>query len=448
MPTLTARSLTTVLLALLLALAACAPDVDVATPDGEDDPENGGEGEGGEEADGGGGASLDFVWFTDGPDLEVIEELVGQFEEEEGIDVEFLVLPFADLNERLQAQVAGGEAPDVVRLADTSPFRRDLLDITPYLEDAEAFRSAFLEPALQPVTGPDGELYGIPHDFTMNGPLVNVDAFDAAGIDVPGADDEPWTWEELIANARAAQEAVDAPYAVAYDRSAHRFGGMLSQFGGRYFEPDGDVAFSGDGTEEALSTFVGLHDDGLAPLDVWLGSGGNYAAATDFFVSQQAPVYFAGNWMVAQFAQDISDFEWAAMPNPCAAECGGYPGGKFVTAFDGTDQPEAAAALISFLGSREAMETYALRAQFLPTRNDLIEEGIAYEDRAEDMAVFLADIPRLPDATYNDNYNRVFGPVAGIAADQISRALAGEADVDEVIQAVQEEGQVIVEEAR
>lgn len=434
----------------LLFLAACAPPGPGTTPGGGGSPGAGGDPTGqAEQADdqgGGGGGTLDFLWFTDGPDLAVMQKLVKQFEEEEGIDVNFLNIPYSQLEQVLQAQLTGGDPPDVARLTDLGVFRRDLLDLSPYLEDAEGFSEQFLDEPMAYASGSDGEVLGLPHDFTMNGPFVNLDMFNAAGIDVPGVGDEPWTWDELIKNAKAAQEAGGAPYAIAYDRSGHRFGGMLSQYGGRYFTEEGDVAFDSEGAQQAVSTFVELHEQGAMPLEVWVGAGDKYADAADFFVSQQAPVYFAGNWLVGHFADTIKDFEWAAMPNPCVENCGGFPGGKFVAAFKKSDQPELAAKLIEFLGSRDVMEEYVAQSLFLPTRKDLIESGLEYPKRNDDMNVFLAEIPKLPQATYQANYHPGFGPVADLAANQITAVLAGEADVPTAMETVQTEGQQLLEE--
>lgn len=440
----------------LLVLAACAPTApSTAPPAGEPTgaaPDEGGSaetsataaaegGEGGEVS-----GTLNFLWFTDGPDLEVMQDLVSRFEEERGVTVNFLNIPYADLNQRLQAQIAGGDPPDLARLTNLTIFAQSLLDISPHLEDPEAFSSQFLERPMNYASGQNGEIYGIPHDFTMNGPFLNVDMFKAADIEIPGADDEPWTWDELVENAQAAQEAGEAPYAIAFDRSGHRFGTMLQQFGGRYFTDDGEMAFSDEGTQEAVSKFAEMHENGLMPPDVWLGSGSAYADAADFFISQQVPVYFAGNWLVGHFADTITDFEWAAMPNPCEVNCGGYPGGKFVAAFEGSPNPEAAAALIEYLGSKEVMEEYVTRSLFLPTRNDLVEAGLEYPTRNADMAVFLADIPRLEPFTYNDNYHPAFGPVANLAADQITAVIAGEQDAQGAMESVRTEGSDLLKE--
>lgn len=446
----------TLLVVVGLWLAACAaPGPDVAGGTGAGTQAEAGSAETDaataqtEDAGGGGGeGTLDFLWFTDGPDLEIMEQLVTEFEEAEGVTVNFLNLPYAQLEQRLQAQLAGGDPPDVARLTDLGVFRRSLLDLTQHLENPDEFAAQFLEQPMEYASGSNGEIFGMPHDFTMNGPFVNLTMFEQAGIEVPGVGDEPWTWQELIDNAAAAQEAGGAPYAIAYDRSGHRFGGMLQQFGGRYFTDDGQVAFDSPGAEEAVTTFVDLHEQGLMPPDVWVGAGDRYADAADFFISQQVPVYFAGNWLVAHFADSIKDFEWAAMPNPCAENCGGYPGGKFVAGFKDSDQAELATRLIEFLGSADVMERYVAESLFLPTRNDLIESGVEYPRRNEDMNVFLKEIPKLSPTTYNDVYDPAFGPLSDLAANEITAVIAGERDVSTAVQNVHSEGQALVEEIR
>ncbi len=390
---------------------------------------------------------LDFLWFTDGPDLQAIQDLVKRFSEErEGIAVNFLNIPYAGLDQRLQAQLAAGDPPDIARVTNVSIYRDALIDMRPHLSDPDGFVDQFLDQPMGPLVGENDEIYGLPHDFTMNGPLVNLDMFKKAGIEVPGADDEPWTWDELIENARAAQEEAGAPYAIAFDRSGHRFGTMLSQFGGGYFDDNGDVAFDSQETRAAVEQFVQLHEDGLMPLDVWLGSGDTYADAADFFISQQAPVYFAGNWVVAHFEETINDFKWAAMPNPCAENCGGYPGGKFLVAFEGTEHPEELAQLMEYLGDAEIMEEFSSRSLFLPTREDLVEQGVDYPSRQEDMNVFLADIPRLPEGAFIDQYHPAFGPVADEAVNNITRVLAGDANVEDAVQRTQNAGEKLLDE--
>jgi alpha-1,4-digalacturonate transport system substrate-binding protein len=56
--------------------------------------------------------------------------------------------------------------------------------------------------------------------------------------------------------------------------------------------------------------------------------------------------------MINSYAENISDFDWKAVPAPCGdGGCGAMPGGAAVVAFKSTKSPEAAAALIDFLAA-------------------------------------------------------------------------------------------------
>ncbi len=202
--------------------------------------------------------------------------------------------------------------------------------------------------------------------------------------DGPDLDDEPWTWDELPANAAKAQAAGEAPYLLAYDRSGHRLAGLLAQHGVRYLLPgrQADRVRSPAKAVQVIRQFADRHRSGAAPADVWLAHGSGYAAAADYFVSDRAPVYFSGNWQVAPFARNIEDFRWAAIPNPCAVRCGGCPGGKFLATFKKSRNIKLAAELIEFLGGKEAMATYDQIAVTLPSRNDLRASGPRYPTQA------------------------------------------------------------------
>ncbi|MFZ5871969.1 MAG: ABC transporter substrate-binding protein, partial [Actinomycetota bacterium] len=330
-----------------------------------------------------------------------------------------------------QARLSGGDAPDVVRLADLAPFREDLLDLAPFLGDD--YGDQFIEGMANTATTEEGGLIAVPSDLTMNGPFVNVDMFTAAGIELP-TDDDPWTWEELLANADKAQQVAGSEFAFAMDKSGHRVSTVLSQYGTRLIE-DGEEALDADKATEAIGMLTDLMASGKMDKDFWLASGSKYQGANEIFLAQATPVYLSGNWQVSQFDK-AAEFEWRAIPNPCAEECGGFPGGKFMAALAESDTPDLAAAFIEFANSAERQSEFAATAQFLPTRKDLVQEGIDYPSRSEDMATFLADVQRTPEANYSTTSSPAFGASAKALVDEMSKVVAGQQDVATAVEAV------------
>ncbi|NLF32203.1 MAG: extracellular solute-binding protein [Planctomycetes bacterium] len=397
-----------------LALAGCAPGQPATTQDpapaqtgGAAAPE--------------GPKELTYVYFTDGPDEQATRDLIKQFEEANGATVNLEIVPYANLEQTLQARLAGSNAPDVARVAGLGPWLEDLADLSPAKADLDgkfiAGSDAFTHDA-------DGNPIAVFSDLTMNGPLVNVDLFEKAGVSYPKLG-EKWTWDEMVAAAKEVKEKAGTEYGIAIDISAHRLSTMFSQYGTTLFKGDGmepnwDVAKGA----AAIEQFVTLNNDEVMPKDVFLQAGSKYAAPADVFLAQQVPVYISGNWQVASLSQK-ADFTWAAAPNPCAERCGGFPGGKFMVAFKQGKNIPLAAEFIAFMNSAEAQTHMAIQANFLPTRNDLIEQGIEYTNRGDDMKVFLADVALTPDDTYPSNFSPVFGATGREVITQIGEVMQG-----------------------
>jgi alpha-1,4-digalacturonate transport system substrate-binding protein len=365
--------------------------------------------------------NLTYLYFTDGPDEQATRSLIAKFAKSTGAKVDLQIIPYADLQQQLQARLAGGNAPDVVRLTDLTPFRDDLLDLKAAGQD---IGGQFLDAARNNITGKNGELLGVPSDLTMNGPFVNVDQFKKAGVSLPDPQ-HPWTWSQLVAQAKQVQAANGTPYAIAYDKSGHRFAGMLSQFGTNYFGTDGKVWLDDAKATAAVTLFTDLTKQDTMSKDFWLSSGSKYKGANEIFLAQAAPVYVSGNWQVSQFAKNAK-FTWAAVPNACQERCGGFPGGKFMAGLKVTKSPKLAAQFVAFMNTAQSQTEFCQTSLFLPTRKDLIDKGITYPQRSDDMAVFLSDIKRTPVDTYASAYSPAFGGTATAVVNEISKVIAGQ----------------------
>lgn len=413
-----------------LALAGCAPGQPApqapgtaAAPAGTGAP---GAAEGPQE--------LTYVYFTDGPDEQATRDLIKQFEEKTKAKVNLEIVPYANLEQTLQARLAGNNAPDVARVAGLGPWLEDLAPLTDVKADLEG---QFIKGSDAFTHDASGNPIAVFSDLTMNGPLVNVDLFEKAGVKYPKLG-EKWTWDEMIAAAKEVKAKAGTEFGIAIDISPHRLSTMFSQYGTTLFKGDGkepnwDVAKGA----KAIDTFVQLNNDGVMPKDVFLEAGSKYAAPADVFLAQQVPIYISGNWQVASLSTK-ADFTWAAVPNPCEERCGGFPGGKFMIAFQQGKNVPLASQFIAFMNSAEAQTHMAVKANFLPTRNDLIAKGIEYTQRGDDMKVFLADVALTPDDTYPSNFSPVFGVTGRDVITQIGEVLQGGKTAQQASEAIGE----------
>ncbi|MDO5494744.1 MAG: extracellular solute-binding protein [bacterium] len=371
------------------------------------------------------GKTLSYVYFTDGPDEQATRDLIAQFEEEHDVTVELEVLAYADLVTSVLNRLSGGNPPDVVRLTALTDFRNDLLVLDDHL--GADYINEFLEGPGIAVTNDDGQMIAVPSDLTMNGPFINVDLFNEAGVELPDPED-PWTWEEMIEAGTAIKEATGIPYAFAMDKSGHRLSTILSQYG-TVMVDSGGLALDTAKAAEALQPLVDMMAADDMPRDFWLGSGSRYEGANEIFLAGDTPIYLSGNWQVGQFAQN-AEFEWTVAPNPCAEECGGFPGGKFMAAFKDAAEPELAAEFIRFMNTAESQSTFLASFGALPTRVDLAESGVEYPTEWQDaLDVFIADLNRTPTNGYEANGNPAFSPSATALVEEMSEVVAGNKDM-------------------
>jgi alpha-1,4-digalacturonate transport system substrate-binding protein len=368
------------------------------------------------------GKTLTYVYFTDGPDEKATRDAIAKFESETGAKVNLQILPFADLNTSLQARLSAGNAPEVARVADWNVYADEAVDFKRYF--GKDYPSEFSAGAASTAQDAEGHMYAVPSDMTINGPMINVDAFKKAGVEVP----KKWTWEQLVSDAQKVAKANNMQYSVAIDKSGNRLSTVLSQYGTVMIGKDGKNALDKEKATKALTFFTDLVKKNVVPKDFWLGSGSKYTGANEIFLAKQVPVYLSGPWQVGAFAKSAS-FEWAAVPNPCAERCGGFPGGKFMVAFKNSKQPELGAAFVQWMNRKENQSEIDKTAFWLPTRQDLTSEGIEYPSRDSDMSVFLSQIAETPEETWATGFNPAFTKSATALIAETDKVVAGQQDV-------------------
>lgn len=390
------------------------------------------------------GEELSYLYFTDGPDEQATRDNIKKFEEEFDVKVNLELMPYADLVTQLNARLSSGDAPDVARLSGLGDFRDDLLPLDNYV--ADDFESQFLEGPMSGAKNGDGEIIAVPSDLTLNGVFINVDQFEAAGVALPDSSD-PWTWDEMIESAKKVQESQNTSYAFAIDKSGHRLSTVLAQHGTFLMNEEGYALDDAQATE-ALQPLVDMMKDDTMPRDFWLGTGARYQGANEIFLAGDTPIYMSGTWQVGQFAAE-APFTWAAAPNPCAAECGGFPGGKFMAALKDSSNPALAAFFVEWMNNKDNQEHFASVSGNLPTRQDLAEDGVEYDAKAQAaMDIFIEDLERTGDGGYISNSHPAFSGVGTSLLKQLDEVIAGNTDLGTALETVRTEAEALVEETK
>lgn len=393
--------------------------------------------------------TLRILWYNDGNEGEVMRDLLDRFEEmHEGINVELDTVAYGDLHNILQSQVeaGGADAPDMARVTDTARFRPFYLDMREYLEDPEYWEANFAEAVLDSFRlNPDDEgLHGFPTQFTITGPFINRTLFEQAGVDVPSeVMDEP-TWADWVAAAEEVSEVTGVPYAVAIDRSGHRFWGPSVTMGATYLNEDGSITVDSPGFRETAEMLIDWHEREITPIEVWIGSGDQYASAKDEFVNGQLVFYMSGSWQIQSFGEQIGEtFDWKAVPNPHGpGGSTGIPGGAVMAAMATTQHPEEVAMVMEYLVQEEVLGEFTARSLFIPGHIGVAQAGVDYQTDnpavLDALNTFLAEVPKLADEAYGLQYSPLGFTLNTNIRDRLTQVLVGELTLDEAIERIQE----------
>ena len=378
------------------------------------------------------GKEITYYFYNDSQqELDTTKAQIANFEMLTGAKVKLDVIPFTSLDTQLQARLAAGNAPDVGRLNNPGLYIKDALDLEKYL--GRKYAAEFLKGSTLQVTHPTTKkLIGVPYDLTVNGPFINVDMFKKAGVAVPTS----WNWAQLIAAGKAVQKATGSEYAFAIDKSGHRVSTAMSHFGAFMVDKNqrNVLPTSKFRAEKAVKLITDLYKADLAPRDLWIGTGTKYSSPTAIFLAQQTPIFFSGNWQVAALAKDAK-FDFAAVPNPKELNGGGWPGGKFLTAFNASKNPDLAAYFLYYLADTAQMEQMDKSAFWLPTRADLVAQGVKYATRGADMNVFQADAGKTPAAAYGiQSVPTLTGNIYNKLRDLMTEVMAGKITAKQAIQ--------------
>lgn len=346
--------------------------------------------------EGGKKVSLDFVWFTDGVEGEVMKGLIKEYEaQNENVKINLIEVAYKDLGTKLKTMISGGKPPALSRVSDTGMFANQALDLTEYLGTADEFSSQFID-SIKPYYIVDNKVIAAPMDVTANGMIYNKTLFDKAGVQVPSSPDDVWTWDEFAEALKQVQEKGGAKYGMVVDVTPHRWSTMLYQFGGSVFNEDGTKTLIND--ENAVKTleyFKKLHADGIMPDSVWIG-GEN---PNNLFRTGQVGVHLAGNWMLSNY-KDINNFEWGVTYMPKQEIRSSVPGGKYLMAFQNSGVEKEAAEFIKFLTSKDINSKYNQESLFISPRKDSAK--LDYEFGKEFFEIFSEELAATTPKAAND----------------------------------------------
>ncbi len=389
-------------------------------------------------------ADIRVMCYQDGNECVVYQDLASRFTKDHpDIHVTVDTVPYSTILQSLPVQLAAGNGPDIARVTDFGATGKYLLDLRPFLPDAQRWEAAF-GPVLDWMrSGPnDNGIYGLLTQLTVTGPFINKTLFDQAGVGVPPP---TATWDDWATAVEKVAKATQTPYGMAWDRSGHRFAGPAISYGAKYFAPDGSPDVIDAGFKAMASRFVAWNQNGTVEKDVWAATGSGYRDAFSAFANGQIVLYYSGSWQLNRMDKQIgSDFDWQAVPDPCGpVACTGMPGGAALVGFKQTKSPQAVAAFLDYLAQPNVYQEMMERTDNIPAEIPLLKSGVNYASLSAagkaGMKAFLESAQKLEPLAYRlqgYKYNRV---IFDATVNRISQVIAGQLTLDQAYQRITED---------
>ena len=381
-------------------------------------------------------AEIRVMCYQDGQECEVTSAIAKRFEvANPGTKVLVDVVPYKTVVEQLPVQLAAGQGPDIARVTELGGLSKYYLDISPNLKDPKYFETNFgtTLPWLRP-SAVDKGIYGFMSQLTMTGPFVNKTLFEQAKVALPGP---KASWDDWVDATRKVAKATQTPYAMAWDRSGHRFAGPAISYGAKIFDSKGDLVID-EGYKTAIAKFVGWHKDGTMLKEVWGGSGGStYADSIGEFKNGRVVMVLSGSWQINRLQKDIGTaFDWVAVPNPCGpAACSGIPGGAAWVALKTTKAPREVAMFMEFMAQEANYAEFISKTENIPAHAGLAKKGVPYPSASAAaraaLGVFGSGVATLAPVSYQFQgykYNRA---MMLPTVSRVTQAIVGEISVDE-----------------
>ncbi|MBD3921062.1 ABC transporter substrate-binding protein [Paenibacillus sp. PR3] len=370
---------------------------------------------------------------------EIWEKALAEFESTHpNIKTKLVYIPDA-YEDKLMTMIAGGTAPDMMTLYETTTpdlaKQGVIQDLTPFIEKDTSFDlNDFYDNTLE-LAKLDNKLYGLNYTLAPEVMFYNKTLFDKAGVKYP---DGTWTWDDYVAAAekltvkdgnKVTQYGTDGMTSWWLPTEA-----AIRQNGGDIFK-DGKANFDSPEVINAIQFWADVTlKKGIAPTIAEMSGGG------DLFPSGMVAMTRNGIWLKDTY-KDIKNFEWDIAPLPKNKDANTILHSSYFTIAKKSKHPQETWELIKWLSGPEIQKGVSERLGYVPTRKSVLEQK-PYDSGQPAGTAFVGDVV---------NYGRI-GPYApGVKQitdefeKQLEQIYTGKLTAEESMKAFQTKAQSIID---
>ena len=338
--------------------------------------------------------------------------------------------PGGDFNQWFTTQLAGGSAPDIIRITWQQIGRYAQNNGVIALDDhLPPDYGADFAPTFWAAAQLGGRVHGIPQHTDTFATFYRTDVFQKIGVTPPASLDQAWTLEQFVEIAREVKQATGA-YALSYGfggvPTGYRWLPFLYMHGGRLVGGDGKTpAIDSPEGVAALTWFQRLYTDGLIPMSNTV-KGSNDAATVNSFITGQAGMMIFGDWIMSDVAKGLPQQSWGITYMPRGKSAASDLGGNLLAVTATCKNPAVAADFIQFVCNEQNMRYFCENDLFLPVRTSLTKQPLTYRAQQEQMALFAEQATTVPESMAKVQTSPDFNAINQVLADELDLCWTGQ----------------------
>ncbi len=375
---------------------------------------------------------------------QALAKLVSEFEKTHpGIHVKVQTSPSGF--QKLAAQLAGGDAPDVFYyVSDRLPLlvhRGAVLDLNTFLEkDASPAMDSYYAKVLDSCRLEKG-LYCFPFHFSTDVLFYNKDLFDRAGLAYP---DETWTWGQFAEAAKRLTVRDANGKTLQYGTLQPRPVLLIRSFGGEIFTPAQPpvCVIDSPASQKGLEFLQRLTQEGSAPQTAVLRDIEVMDGVT-LFSTGRVGMLLGRTYMLVSFG-NINAFEWdvALVPQGEIRYSRLAVGGNCIS--KSTRHPEAAWEFVKFFSGPRGSEIMGGFRNGVPALKSVAESPVFLHAPPSAVKIFIDSLASSrienPGLMHWQEYvDKVIQPT-------VEGVLVGALSTQEALKTMQTKGEAILQE--
>ena len=287
------------------------------------------------------------------------------------VTVNWVDVPWADMQSKILAAVTAGDAPDVVNL--NPDFASQLASRNAWLsldDRVSAEEKAVYLPKIWDANALNGETFGLPWYLTTRVSIYNTEILAQAGITTP-----PRTYADLAEAARLikAKTGKYAFFTTTVPQDSAELLQSFIQMGVPLLNADGSAAFNTPQGKAVFAYWTNLFREGLLPREV-LTQG--HRRAIELYQAGETAILASGSEFLDTIATNAPSIAAASQSAP---QITGETGAKNVAAMNvvvtrNSANPDAAVDFALFVTNNDNQLAFAKAANVLPSTGAALQD--------------------------------------------------------------------------